>query len=62
MTTKSPNEAKEITVAGLFPGLPENDLTEVQEVLDAYCNLALQVFIRLERERHEPFDGLSVAS
>lgn len=59
MATK---EAKEVTVADLFPGLSENDLKEVEEAMDAYCNLALQIFTRLERERREPFDGPSHAS
>jgi len=57
MTTTSAREAKEITVADLFPGLPESELTEVQEALDAYAGLALQIFTRLEQERHQHFDG-----
>jgi len=57
MTRKSLRETEEITIAGLFPGLSENELEEVQEALDAYCSLALQIFTRLERERLESFDG-----
>jgi hypothetical protein len=59
---KPSGESKDITVADLFPRLPENELKEVQEVLDAYCGLALQIFTRLEREHREPFDGRSTDS
>ena len=62
MTTKSPKETKEITVADLFSDLSESELKEAQEALDAYSGLALQVFMRLERERRERFDGPSTAS
>lgn len=58
----SQKKANEITVAGLFPLLSESELKEAQEALDAYAGLALQIFTRLERERHERFDGPSAAS
>jgi hypothetical protein len=62
MTTKSPRKENKIAVVDLFPGLSESELKEAQEALDAYAGLALQIFTRLERERHERFDGPSVAS
>jgi hypothetical protein len=62
MTTKSPKESPDLTVADLFPGLSESELKEVHEVLDAYSGLALQIFTRLERERHERFDGPAATS
>jgi hypothetical protein len=62
MTTASPREPKEITVADLFPSLSESEVKEVQEALDAYSGLALQIFTRLEREQRERFDGPSTAS
>jgi len=62
MTTKSPKESTHLTVADLFPSLSESELKEVQEALDAYAGLALQIFTRLERERHERFDGPAAAS
>jgi hypothetical protein len=62
MTMASPREPKEITVAGLFPSLSESEVKEVQDALDAYSGLALQIFTRLERERREPFDGPASAS
>jgi hypothetical protein len=62
MPMKAPGESKAITVEDLFPGLPENELKEVQEALDAYCGLALQIFTRLEQEHREPFDGRSTDS
>ena len=62
MSTVSKWNAKEITVSDLFPGLTENELKEVQEALDAYCSIALQIFTRLERERREPFDGPTTGS
>jgi hypothetical protein len=62
MTTASPGEPKEITVADLFPSLSESEVKEVQEALDAYSGLALQILTRLERERRGRFDGPSTAS
>jgi len=62
MPMKAPGESKGITVADLFSGLPEDELKEVQEALDTYCGLALQIFTRLEQERREPFDGGSTDS
>ena len=62
MSIESERKPKGITVADLFPGLTENEFEEVQEAFEAYCNLALQIFTRLERERREPFDGPTTGS
>jgi hypothetical protein len=62
MTRTSSSEPKKITVADLFPSLSESEVKEVQEALDAYSDLALQIYIRLERERRERFDDPSTAS
>lgn len=62
MTNMSERETKEITVADLFPGLSENELKDVQEALEAYCSIALQIFTRLEREHGSPFDCLTEGS
>jgi hypothetical protein len=62
MRTVSERKAKEVTVADLFPGLSENELKEVEEALDAYCSIALQIFTRIERERRETFDGPTTGS
>ena len=62
MANKSPKVSAALTVGDLFPGLSESELREVQEALDAYAGLALQIFTRLERERRERFDGPFSAS
>lgn len=60
MTEAPRKQAKEITVADLFPNLAENELNEVREALDAYCELLLRIFERLERERRGDFDENSL--
>lgn len=57
MSGNPEKERKAINVSHLFPDLPEQQLNEVQETLDDYCGLLLQIFERLERERGGDFDG-----
>ena len=57
MTSPVENKTEAITVSELFPDLPEDQLAEVRETLDGYCQLLLQIFDRLERERRRHFDG-----
>lgn len=56
MSKSADKEPNAITVADLFPGLPEDQLREVRETLDDYCGLLLTIFERLERERRGDFD------
>jgi hypothetical protein len=46
-----PRDPHEIDLALLFPSLPEDRRGEMRDFLDGYCEIALQVFERLERER-----------
>ena len=39
-----------------FPGLPDEDLEEIKNFLDEYCELLLRIFHRLEREAGSDFD------
>ena len=56
MAELSGKKTKTITIADLFPDLSENQLKEVRETLDRYCELLFQIFERLERERRNTFD------
>jgi hypothetical protein len=56
MTSPSEKKAESITASDLFPDLQEKQLHEVRETLDEYCELLLQIFERLERERRQGFD------
>jgi hypothetical protein len=62
MTEEPQRQTKEITVADLFPMLAENELNEAREALDAYCDLLLRIFERLERGRRADFDEDSLGS
>lgn len=56
MRTILEEEPKQITIADLFPDLPEPRLSEVRKTFDDYCGLLLKIFERLERERRQSFD------
>jgi hypothetical protein len=47
----------EIDLAALFPSLPADRREEMRDFLDGYCEIALQVFERLERERSSTVDA-----
>ena len=51
-----PRDPHEIELSLLFPSLPENRREEIRDFLDGYCEIALQVFERLERERLSGID------
>ena len=57
-----PRDPHEIELAVLFPSLPEDRREEMRDFLDGYCEIALQVFERLERERNSPIDAPGQAS
>ena len=46
----------EIDLAILFPSLPASRREDMRDLLDGYCEVAYQVFARLERERHSEVD------
>ena len=48
----------EIDLAVLFPSLPAGRREDMRNLLDGYCEVAYQVFERLERERHSEVDPL----
>lgn len=52
----SPRDPHEIDLGLLFPSLPEDRREEMRDFLDGYCEIALQVFERLERERRSSID------
>ena len=52
----APRDPHEVDLALLFPSLPEHRREEMREFLDEYCEIALQVFERLERERFPSID------
>lgn len=51
-----PRDPHEIDLGLLFPSLPEHRREEMRDFLDGYCEIALQVFERLERERQAGVD------
>jgi hypothetical protein len=51
-----PRDPHEIDLALIFPSLPEDRREEMRDFLDGYCEVALQVFERLERERRASID------
>jgi hypothetical protein len=53
----APRDPHEIDLAVLFPSLPEDRREEMRDFLDGYCEVALQVFERLERERSATIDA-----
>ena len=52
----------EIDLAVLFPSLPEDRREKMRNFLDGYCEIALQVFERLEREQGPRIDTSQQAS
>ena len=52
----APRDPHEIDLSLLFPSLPEDRREEMRDFLDEYCEIALQVFERLERERFSGID------
>ncbi len=52
----APRDPHEIDLGLLFPSLPEDRREEMRDFLDGYCEIALQVFERLERERLPSID------
>ena len=46
----------EIALSEFFPSLPQERREEMRSFLDDYCEIALQIFERLERERKEQVD------
>ena len=52
----APRDPHEIDLGLLFPSLPEDRREEMRDFLDGYCEIALQVFERLERERLSGID------
>ena len=55
----APRDPHEIDLGLLFPSLPEDRREEMRDFLDGYCEIALQVFERLERERLSMIDHSS---
>jgi len=54
MTTH--RDPHEIDLAVLFPTLPEDRREEMRDFLDEYCEIALQVFERLEHDHFAAID------
>jgi hypothetical protein len=52
----APRDPHEIDLGLLFPSLPEDRREEMRDFLDGYCEIALQVFERLERDRLSKID------
>lgn len=52
----APRDPHEIDLCLLFPSLPKERREEMRDFLDGYCEIALQVFERLERERLSSID------
>ncbi len=57
MTALFEKKPKQISAAELFPDMPVDQQQAVVETLDAYCELLLRIFERLENERRS-FDDL----
>ena len=58
MTALFEKKPKQIPIAELFPNISEDHQRAVGETLDAYCELLLRIFERLENERRQHFDDL----
>lgn len=52
----TPRDPHEIPLEQLFPSLPAEQRIEMRDFLDDYCEIALQVFERLEHERRSNVD------
>jgi hypothetical protein len=51
--------SKQPPISVLFPNMPAEEQRAVEETLDAYCELLLRIFERLENQRLRNFDDLS---
>jgi hypothetical protein len=49
-------------ISELFPDISLAEQHAIQETLDAYCQLLLRIFERLERERGVDFDDFDSAA
>lgn len=54
---KEARNPHEIALNELFPSLPQERREEMRDFLDDYCEIALQIFERLEREQREQIDA-----
>jgi hypothetical protein len=48
---------EQIPIPQLFPDSSPDRQRALQDTLDAYCELLLRIFERLEHERENDFDG-----
>jgi hypothetical protein len=55
-------EPEQIPISVLFPDISSDRQRAVQETLDAYCELLLRIFERLESEGQTNFDDLERTS
>lgn len=53
---KLPEDPHEMDLAQLFPSLPEEQRESVRNFLDRYCEIALRVFERIERDERQEID------
>lgn len=56
MTAFFEKKPKQMPISELFSHIPEDQQQAVGETLDAYCELLLRIFTRLENERRQHFD------
>ena len=52
----APRDPHQIELGQLLPSLPEDRREEMRDFLDGYCEIALQIFERMERERRSSID------
>jgi hypothetical protein len=57
--TRDPHE---VELDDMFPSTPIERRRDMRDFLDEYCEFALQVFERLERQRREDIDGTDADS
>ncbi len=58
MTAFFEKKPKQIPLSELFPHIPEDQQQAVGEMLDAYCELLLKIFTRLDNEQTQNFDDM----
>jgi hypothetical protein len=58
MTALFEKQPKQISISELFPNIPVEEQQAVTDTLDAYCELLLRIFERLEKERRQDFDDI----
>ena len=49
---------KKVTLPDLFPGLSDEQVNEIAEILHGYCAVVWRIYERLEREHPEIIDDL----